>query len=233
MKKIAISQSNYIPWRGYFDLINSVDEFVFFDEVQYTRRDWRNRNKIIINNKEKWLTVPVNSKGNYKQPISKIEVFDSLCFQKHLEIIRHNYQKAEYFNDVFEKIEELFNSINLQNLSKINQYLIIEICKLIDIQTLFHDSKNIMKNFEFENPNDKLLNICNHLKCNHYYTGPSAKNYIDEKKFNSNNIEIIWLDYGKDKKYKQFSNNFIERLSIIDCLMHCGFNANKFLNTVN
>ena len=69
MKKIAISQSNYIPWRGYFDLINSVDEFVFFDEVQYTRRDWRNRNKIIINNKEKWLTVPVNSKGNYKHLI--------------------------------------------------------------------------------------------------------------------------------------------------------------------
>ena len=68
-KKIAISQSNYIPWRGYFDLINSVDEFIFFDEVQFTRRDWRNRNKILINNKSTWLTIPLENKGNYSEII--------------------------------------------------------------------------------------------------------------------------------------------------------------------
>ena len=72
--KIAISQSNYLPWRGYFDLIKNINEFIFFDEVQYTRRDWRNRNLIRMNNEKKWLTIPVSSKGNYNETISKIKI---------------------------------------------------------------------------------------------------------------------------------------------------------------
>ena len=69
MKKIVITQSNYIPWRGYFDLINASDEFVFLDEVQFTRRDWRNRNRLIFNDKITWLTIPLKNKGNYFQKI--------------------------------------------------------------------------------------------------------------------------------------------------------------------
>ena len=92
MKKIAILQSNYIPWRGYFDLINYVDEFIFFDEVQYTRRDWRNRN--LIRNKEKkfWITIPVISKGKYFSKILDIKIFDGKWAKEHLNLFNRNYK---------------------------------------------------------------------------------------------------------------------------------------------
>ena len=85
--KIAISQSNYIPWAGYFKLIESVDKFIFLDNVQYTRRDWRNRNTIKINNKKRWLTIPVQTKGKYKSKISEIFVSEPKWKEQHLSII--------------------------------------------------------------------------------------------------------------------------------------------------
>ena len=91
--KIAISQSNYLPWRGYFDLIKNVDEFIFFDEVQYTRRDWRNRNLIRMNNEKKWLTIPVSSKGNYNETISKIKINKTNWKESHLNLIKRMLSK--------------------------------------------------------------------------------------------------------------------------------------------
>ena len=97
MKKIAISQSNYIPWKGYFDLINRVDEFILYDDAQFTRRDWRNRNKIKTPNGTQWLTIPVDVKGRYLQKINETKVSDKKWAIKHWKQIKQNYFKAKYF----------------------------------------------------------------------------------------------------------------------------------------
>src|SRR5215204_4345990 len=107
-KRLAIVQSNYIPWKGYFDLINMVDEFVLFDVVQFTRRDWRNRNLIKTPQGLQWLTIPVEVKGKYFQRIDQTKVSDSAWSKKHWATIVHNYSKARYFREYREPIESLY-----------------------------------------------------------------------------------------------------------------------------
>src|SRR5687767_5361993 len=96
-RRIAISQSNYIPWKGYFDLINFMDEFILYDDVQFTRRDWRNRNKIKTPNGELWLTIPVQVTGKYHQSIRETQVSDSTWARTHWRTLEHAYARAPWF----------------------------------------------------------------------------------------------------------------------------------------
>src|SRR5262245_47725481 len=96
-KRVAVLQSNYIPWKGYFDLINSVDEFILYDDMQFTRRDWRNRNTIKTPNGIKWLTIPVAVKGKYFQTISETQINEREWGKRHLETLRANYAKTPFF----------------------------------------------------------------------------------------------------------------------------------------
>ena len=228
--KIAISQSNYIPWKGYFDLIKNVDEFIFFDEVQYTRRDWRNRNLIRMNNKKKWLTIPVSSKGNYNQIISKIQINEISWKEKHLNQIKECYRKSTHFDEIYEFLNNCFNNIDTLNLSEVNIFLIKKICEFLKIKTKFLNSCKIVKLEEDQSPSNRLLEIIMNRKAKIYYTGPAAKNYLDTILFKKKKIEINWFEYGKTKIYKQPYEDFYGNLSIVDCLMNCGKDTKKFLN---
>src|SRR5918911_5290232 len=96
-KRVAIVQSNYVPWRGYFDLIASVDEFVLLDDVQYTRRDWRNRNRIKTPQGTRWLSIPLNVKGNYTASVCEMEVADAAWAEAHWDVVRQAYRRAPGF----------------------------------------------------------------------------------------------------------------------------------------
>ena len=221
MKKIAISQSNYIPWLGYFQLIDTVDEFIFFDEVQYTRRDWRDRNKIKCQNNIKWLTIPVKNKGNYKEKISKIEIQDEDWIKKHVRTIELNYCNSKYFNLIFPQIYNIYSSIPDNKLSNINQHLIVNISRILNIKTSFKKSSDFKSKLDNKDPSARLVEICKTLNANHYYTGPNAINYIDQKKFIEKKINLNIFNYEKNLqlKYKNYS-----KLSIIDHLMNFGVN---------
>ena len=119
-KKAAIVQSNYIPWKGYFDLINKVDEFILYDNVQYTRRDWRNRNKIKTPNGLMWLTIPVEVKGNYLQKVKDTVIGNPKWNREHWQAIIHNYAKAKYFKDYKALFEDLYLGMQERYLSIIN-----------------------------------------------------------------------------------------------------------------
>ena len=106
IKKVAISQSNYIPWKGYFDNIAMVDEFVLYDDMQYTKRDWRNRNKIKTANGLHWLSVPVDVKGKYFQKINETKISDPSWSTKHLNSLKHNYSKSKCYKEVIDFIED-------------------------------------------------------------------------------------------------------------------------------
>jgi hypothetical protein len=231
-KKIAISQSNYIPWRGYFDLINSVDEFIFFDEVQFTRRDWRNRNKILVNNKPTWLTIPLENKGNYSEIISNMKVFDVNWKIRHIEIIKKNYLKAKHFQEIFYFVNKLYQQINSLYLSDINQFLIKEICFSLNIKTKFKKSSEF-KIFNIGNydATERLVDLCYQSGGSTYVTAPAAKNYLRVDEFKKKDMSVIWFDYKDSKIYNQFDKNFIKDLSILDCLFHCNLEKKSFLNT--
>ena len=158
MKKIAISQSNYIPWKGYFDLINRVDEFILYDDAQYTRRDWRNRNKLKTPQGLKWLTIPVDVKGKYFQKINETKISDKGWGVKHWQQIKQNYAKAKNFKKYKDIFEELYLSCKEEYLSEINHKFIITINQILGIKTKIRFSSEFKI---YGDQTEKLINICN------------------------------------------------------------------------
>ena len=225
MKTIAISQSNYLPWAGYFKLIDSVDEFIFFDEVQYTRRDWRNRNKILLDKKIKWLSLSVENKGNFREKINKIKVSDKNWKEKHVQILTYAYKKYPYFDKVIKFLDEILDKEEIF-LSKINQKTVINIARFLGIKTKFYNSIDLtLFNQTKSDASSRLVEICKIRKANNYISGPAAINYLNLSKFELEDIKINWFDYNVKKEM------IGENLSIIHMLMKHGKNKKEILGT--
>jgi len=217
VKERGISQSNYIPWKGYFDLINKVDEFILYDDAQFTRRDWRNRNKIKTPSGLHWLTIPVDVKGKYFQKIKETKVSDKNWSVKHWQQIKQNYSKAKNFKNYKDIFEDLYLNCNEEYLSEINYKFIITINKILEIETKIKFSS------EFEiygNQTEKLINICKQCKANIYISGPAAKNYFNEKLSEKENIKIQWMNYQNYEVYEQLFPPFEHGVSILDLIFN-------------
>ena len=230
MKKVAILQSNYIPWKGYFDLINSVDEFIIYDSMQYTRRDWRNRNQIKTANGLQWLSIPVETKGNYTSPIRETKVADMRWKAKHIESLRHNYSKALCFKDNFAWLESLLMEIKSLYLSEINLILMKAICEYFGIQTKISWDTDYGL---IEGKTQRLVDLCQKVGADEYISGPAAKSYIQEDLFNQANIKLTWFDYSDYKEYTQLYPPFVHNVSVIDLIFNEGENAKMYLKSFN
>ena len=227
-KNIAIVQSNYIPWKGYFDLINMVDEFVILDTVQYTRRDWRNRNKIKTPEGAQWVTIPVEVKGKYEQAINETKISDPKWAKKHWGSILHNYSKAKSFHHFKVYFEELYLNNNQTWLSEINYSFIEAINKLLGIKTKISFSDQ----FEVDGKKTELiLKICNACNATGYISGPAAKGYFDGKMAREKNIRIHWMDYSGYPEYEQLFPPFDHHVSILDLIFNEGENAVNFMKS--
>ena len=229
-KKVAISQSNYIPWKGYFNNIKLVDEFVLYDDMQYTKRDWRNRNKIKTPNGLKWLTIPVEVKGKFFQKIKDTKISDKNWYIKHLNILKSNYSKAKYYKDVIGFIEELYETANYNYLSEINYHFLSQICDYLGINTKISFSSDF--NLLEEGKTDRLVDLCKQLKATQYYTGSAAKNYMDETLFEEEGITINYYDYSKFLEYPQLYGKFEHGVSILDLIFNEGKAAVNFLKAI-
>ena len=225
-KTLIITQSNYIPWKGYFDLLRNADVFVVFDEVQYTKRDWRNRNKLICNNGPKWLSIPVKTKNNFSQKISRTEVLNDNWINDHLNFIENNYRRAKCFDEYFPIIKSIIVESQNKYLSKINVKIIKNLLDLLGISIEIIDSSQLEL---AEEKNDKLISVCNQLNIKNYITGPSALSYIDEKKFIESNISIRVFEYKNYKQYEQLWNGFDHNVSIIDMFLNLGIKTKDYL----
>lgn len=227
MKKIAILQSNYIPWKGYFDIINMVDEFVFYDEVQYTKNDWRNRNKIKTSQGIQWLTIPVRQE-TLEQKIKDTKISDKKWNIKHWRTLSQNYSKSKYFKDYKDIFEEMYLNCEEEYLSQINYKFITTINEILGIRTKLRYSSE----FELiDGQTEKLLDICNQCKANSYLSGPAAKDYFDEKLAKKENIQIEWMNYSGYQEYNQLFPPFEHGVSIIDLIFNEGSNATKFMKS--
>ncbi|MGI9350701.1 MAG: WbqC family protein [Rhizobiaceae bacterium] len=225
MKKVAIVQSNYIPWKGYFDLIAHVDEFIIYDDVQYTRRDWRNRNQIKTPNGQQWLTIPVISKGKHDQLINETEIDGTQWAQKHWRSIESNYRKAPFFKEISEILSPCYEQSDLL-LSKLNISFLKTICNYLSIDTAITLSTEYNGKGQ---KTDRLLSLCLESGASHYVSGPSAKSYFDNQKFSESDIDVSWFDYSGYRKYPQLWGEFVHQVSIIDLIMNCGKNGKRFL----
>ena len=229
MKKVIITQSNYIPWKGYFDSIAAVNAFVVYDDMQYTRRDWRNRNLIKTPSGIKWLTIPVEVKGKYLQKIKDTRVADAKWVKNHWEVIRQNYKNALYFKEMSAWIEPLYMDCSFEFLSEVNLYFIEAINKFLGIST------TILYSSEFKLEEDRtkrLVNICKDLGATDYYSGLSAKTYMNEVLFEENNIRIHYWDYSGYRPYPQLYDDFIHEVSILDLIFNCGQNTSLFMKSL-
>jgi len=226
MKRVAILQSNYIPWKGYFDMINMVDEFILYDDIQYTRRDWRNRNKIKTPQGSKWLSIPVEAKGKYFQKINEIKVSEKGWMKKHWQSIIHNYSKTKYFKEYKDIFEELYLSCDEEYLSQINYKFITAINEILGIKTKIRWSSE----FELiDGRTEKLLGICKDCNADVYLSGPAAKDYFDEELAEKENIKVEWMDYSGYKEYEQLHPPFEHGVTILDLIFNEGANATKFM----
>lgn len=221
MRRVAICQSNYVPWKGYFDLIHDVDLFVFYDDVQFTVRDWRNRNRIKTSRGPAWLTIPVGSRRD--RLICEVEIPSSRWQVEHWKTIRHCYARAPFFR----KYEGMFSEVYLgtvwRSLSELNQYLIKMIAQeCLGIRTQFIDSSRFALTSKKQ---ERILDLLSAVEADTYISGPVAKGYLEPKRFRQRKIELIWKDYSGYPEYPQLYPPFEHAVTILDLLFHVGPDA--------
>lgn len=221
---VSILQSNYIPWKGYFDIIAKSDVFVIYDEVQYTKNDWRNRNQIISKQGVQWITIPVKQ-VSLNQRIDQTQIFLENWNKKHKSTLVSNYSKAPYFEEISDLIFPLYDSPS-KYLSEINLSFILAICSYLDINTKIINSKNLHLSGD---KNERLIDACLKLNASNYLSGPGAKDYIDLSLFEKNGINVDWMDYSNYPEYNQNTTEFVHSVSIVDLLFHKGKESRKYL----
>jgi hypothetical protein len=228
-KKVAILQSNYIPWKGYFDLINSVDEFVLFDDMQYTRRDWRNRNKIKTAQGITWLTIPVQVKGKYFQTIKDTVVSEQTWAQKHWRAIEVNYARADFFKIYGPAFEALYAEVTDETfLSQINFRFISKVCEILGVKTKLSWSSDYETS---SGKTERLISICKQAGGTSYLSGPAAKIYLDEALFAREGLEVGYIDYNDYPPYKQLFPPFEHFVSVLDLIFNVGPTATQYMKS--
>lgn len=221
MKTVVSLQSNYIPWKGYFDLVHDADLFVFHDDLQYTRHDWRNRNKIKTPQGAKWLTIPVGP--SEERLICDVRIDDCQWQADHWNQIAQHYGRRRHFVRYKAFFEDFYLDRRWDSLSQLNQYLIRSISsEFLSIKTAFADSGSYHLN---GHKLDRLLELLGKAGTSRYVSGPAGKDYIDSSRFAAAGIELRWKDYSGYPEYPQRFLPFDHGVSIVDLLFSVGPDA--------
>jgi hypothetical protein len=221
-KRVAVLQSAYIPWKGYFDLVGFVDEFILYDDVSLSKGDWRNRNRLRTPAGTAWLTIPIETKGRSSQLISDTRVAYAGWATKHWRTIHHNYARARHFDETAGPLADLYRQLADEPLlSRINEILLREICQRLSIPTRITASRT------YERVGDRverLIRICEQAEATEYLSGPAARTYLDEARFAQRGITVLWMDYSGYPAYRQlYAPPCIHEVTIIDLLVNEGW----------
>lgn len=227
-KRVAILQSNYIPWKGYFDLLASVDEFIVYDEVQYTKNDWRNRNKVKTPQGTIWLTIPVITADRFGQTIKEAEINGTDWAERHWQTIRSNYLRAPYFTEL-ERILLPIYEFPDHSISNFNVRLIKAVANYLHLTTKISDCMDFGL---IDGKTERLVDLCKKANATTYVSGPAAKNYLDERLFKEAGIDVDWFDYSGYREYPQLWGGFEHAVSIIDLLLNCGKSSGDYMKYV-
>jgi hypothetical protein len=218
--RAAIVQSSYIPWKGYFSLIHLADHFILYDDVQYTRQDWRNRNRLRTPLGTQWISIPIVVKGRRFQRVRDAEVSDPRWTVRHWGTIRQCYRQAPHYSEIAPLLEGLYEACAKETqLSAVNGCFIRALTRMLAIETPLTWSME----YPLEGRTARLVGLCRQLGADEYLTGPAARAYLDESLFTQAGIRVIWMDYSGYPDYAQLhAPPCIHEVSVIDLLMNLG-----------
>lgn len=226
--KCVILQPSYIPWRGFFHLIQKADTFVFFDDVQYDKHGWRNRNRIKSSQGPIWLTIPVVKKGIQTQaiPIKDVRFVPTSNWRdKHFRALQHSYAKAPYLKSYTPLLESIY-SHQTESLADFTIDTTMALARELGIHhTRFLRSSSLPHTGE---KTDRLISLLRHLGAKHYISGPSARAYIEPDKFSAANISLEYIEYAYPE-YPQLHGVFEPQVSILDLLLIVGPEAPRYI----
>jgi hypothetical protein len=221
LKTVAVIQSSYIPWKGYFDIIKDADLFVFYDDVQYTKNDWRNRNLIKTEAGVAWLTVPVGKSEH--RLICDVRIANSTWPVKHWKTLQMNYSRTPYFGLYRDFLEDAYLARRWNCLSELNQYLITAISRrFLGITCQFADSRDFALQGHKQ---ERLIDLLQKTHATHYVSGPAAQSYIDPNAFSERSISLRWKSYSDYPTYNQLHPPFCHTVTILDLLFNVGQDA--------
>jgi hypothetical protein len=227
MKRIAILQSNYIPWKGYFDLMASVDEFIIYDTADYTKNDWRNRNQVKTADGPKWLSIPVNVKGKGRQPIDAVTVVDDRWAPKHLATIRQAYARAPHMGELEPLLDDCYaRAARCERLHDINLIFLHAVATYLGIDTPLIDARDHPVE---GGPSERLALLCQRRDATHYVSGPAAQAYLEAHWFAEADIALEYFSYAGYEPHPQLHGDFTHTVSILDPLLMLGKETNDLL----
>jgi hypothetical protein len=230
--RLVVLQSNYIPWKGYFDLLNLADLFVVYDSVQYTKNDWRNRNVLVGAQGPTWLTIPVETAGRAGQSINQAQVSNDRWARKHWMTVVQLLGKRPFFHLYSQEWEELYAlAAQMESLHDINVLFLSGLAKQLNIDTLVRDDS------EFDlprgSPTERLVALCTAAGATSYVTGPAGLGYLELRCFDEAGIGLEVIDYSLYAPYPQGGKDFTHGVSVLDLLANVGPEAASHLGGVS
>jgi len=224
--RVAILQSCYLPWKGYFDIIGSVDVFVILDDVQYSKNHWHNRNLIKTATGSSWLTIPVSKAQGAFLPIDRVTIAQPFA-DKHWRSIKQAYARAPFMETVGRELEDLYRQAGELNLlTDINVLFLKALSNYLGLPTAFVRSSELNAR---GGQTERLVNICRELGAARYLSGPSAAAYIRQEEFDAAGIALEWMDYSGYPAYAQLHGDFVPAVSIVDLLLNIGPEARQYM----
>lgn len=217
-KRVAIIQSNYILWKGYFDIIHDVDEFVFHDDLQYTKGDWRNRNRFKTSGGPRWLSIPVGASEHRR--ICDVQLPGPAWARDHWRRLREAYRHAPFFPEYREYFEDLYLGRRWNGLAEMNQAFIMGISgQLLGVTATFRRSDE----FDLrESKGARVLELLRKIGATEYVSGPAARQYITDGAFVDAGVTVVWKDYSGYPEYAQLHPPFDHHVTVLDLLFHTG-----------
>lgn len=225
--RVAVVQPSYIPWKGYFDLIAAVDHFVLYDDVQYTRRDWRNRNRVKGPEGRVWLTIPVRTRGAYHQTIDAVEIADRAWAGSHWATLRRLYAAAPCFDSYAVQAEKLFDDAASDALLvDVCERFTRACCEWLGVRTPITRASALRAEGA---RTERLVDVCSRLGASEYLSGPAARDYLDEGLFAAAGIDVAWADYAGYPEYPQLNGEFVHEVTVLDLLFNAGADAPGYM----
>jgi hypothetical protein len=223
--RVGILQPGYLPWLGFFEQVYRCDVFVLYDDVQFDKNSWRNRNRIKTPDGPLWLTVPVSHRGHTSQTLLETKISEKKRWRrKHLNSIKTYYGKAPYFDRYIEDLTRFYQQ-EWSYLVDLDIALINYFLKELGITTPILRSSELGISGK---KTDRLIAICKSLGATAFYEGAAGRNYIEEEKFRQAGIELEYQDY-QHPVYPQLYGEFIPYLSVIDLMFNCGNESLKII----
>jgi hypothetical protein len=218
MTTVVVLQPGYIPWLGFFDQVRRSDVFIYYDDVQFDKNGWRNRNRIKTLKGPQWLTVPVRQTGRMGQRICEVEIEHTKKWpQRHLRTIRESYAQASFLRLYYEELAEILQR-EWRLLAELDIAVVALMCRWLGLE------RRVVRSSELNiagGKSDRLINLCRYAGAERYLSGNSARDYLDTSLFAAANIAVEWQDYVHPS-YPQLHGTFLPFMSTLDLLFNVG-----------